>query len=322
MRWLALVAVTLALVVAPPALAERFPDRPVKLVVGFAPGGQSTVLGHLLAEQFNAQWREPLVLDYRAGAGGTIAADHVAKSRPDGHTLLLATSANLPVAQALMPDLPYDALRDFAFVGGVVCSVYALAVNPTVPAKTLSEFVAYARAHPGRLNFASTGNSTVSYLGAQILASAAGVELVHIPYKGTAAALADVVAGHVQMMVAELPQIMPLAAAGSIRVLAVTSEKRTAFAPDVPTAAEQGYPGIVVDSWNAIVVPASTPADTVAQLRRALIAALANPGVARRLDELGFEVIDNARVDMRAVLRKDIERYTAIVKRTAGAAPR
>ena len=316
-RWLTTIAVALALLGTANVYADRYPEHPVKLVLAFPAGGQSTVLGHLLADHLAAQWHEPVILDYRVGAGGTIAADHVAKARPDGYTLLLANTANFAIAQTQLPDLAYNSMRDFVLVGGVVHSSYALAINPGVPAKSVPELVAYLRAHPGRLNHGSSGNGTVSLLAAQMFLSETRTEMVHVPYKGTAAALSDLVGGHIDLTFAELSQVLPFAKAGSIRVLAIASIERSTLAPDLPTLVELGYPAIAIDSWNAIAVPAATPAEVVAVLRRSLIEALANPAVARRMDEMGYEIFDNARQDMRALLRSDIERFAAIAKRTS-----
>jgi len=299
-----------------------YPSQPIKLVVGFAPGGQSTTIARIVADRLTAMWEQSVVIDYRSGASGTIAADHVAKAHPDGYTLLLVAPANMTLASVLNPSLPYDPNRDFEPVGGIVHTPYALAVRQSLPVRTVQELVEYARANPGRLNFGSTGYSSQSLLAAQIFACAAGIDMVEIPYKGTAQAVADLVAGHIDLMFTDLPQLGAPARAGTLRLIAATGSKRPAAAPDLPTLAEQGVPGAAIEPWQGLVAPDGTPPEVVAMLKAALIEMLRDPKVRELLLGFGFEPFDNSRQDLRTTIRTEIETYKAIGKRVCVTAPR
>ena len=269
--------------IALPAIADWQPSRPVKLVVPFAPGGQPDVVARTLAEPLSKALGQPVVIENRPGAGGNIAAEYVARSAPDGHTLLVGTNGPLAVSPALARNLPYDVVRDFAFVTLVGTSPSLIAVHPSLGAATLAEVVAKANAQPGRLNFSSVGKGSVSQLSIEQLNAAAGIETVHIPYNGGAQAVTALLAGDVQLLSLNPTALIPHVQAGRIRVVAQTGAKRSPLIPDVPTVAESGYPGFEAPVWMAIVVPAKTPTEAVTRLHAELAKIIRSPDLKKRL---------------------------------------
>ncbi len=255
----------------------------MKIVVPFAPGGQPDVVARTLAEPLSKALGQPVVVENRPGAGGNIAAEAVARSAPDGHTLLMGTNGPLAVSPALARNLPYDVARDFAFVTLVGTSPSLVAVHPSLGATTLAEVVARAKAQPGRLNFASVGKGSVSQLSMESLNAAAGIETVHVPYNGGAPAVAALLAGDVQLISLNPTALIPHVRAGRIRVVAQTGAKRSPLVPDVPTVAESGYPGFEAPVWMAIVVPAKTPPEAVKRLHAELARIIRAPELKARL---------------------------------------
>jgi tripartite-type tricarboxylate transporter receptor subunit TctC len=281
MRLRALVAACLWL--AFPALADWQPSRPVRLVVPFAPGGQPDVVARSLAEPLSRALGQPVVVENRPGAGGNVAAEAVARSAPDGHTLLVGTNGPLAVSPALAKSLPYDVERDFAFVTLVGTSPSLVAVHPSLGASTLAEVIAKAKAQPGRLNFASVGKGSVSQLSMEQLSAAAGIETVHVPYGGGAQAVAALLAGDVQLLSLNPTALIPHVRSGKVRVVAQTGAKRSPLVPDVPTVAESGFPGFEAPVWMAIAVPAKTPPEAVRRLHAELARIIREPGMRERL---------------------------------------
>jgi tripartite-type tricarboxylate transporter receptor subunit TctC len=308
--------IALALVAANAGSAEPFPSRSIKLVIPQPPGGHSDVIGRTLGPKLAEILQQPVVIDNRAGAGGTIGAELVARSAPDGHTLLLGGSNNLSIAVALLTEVRYDPLRDFVPIGGVANVPYALAVRSSLPLNTLAELLAHARAHPGQLNYGSSGVGSTSNLAVEWIKSAAGVNLVHVPYRVTAQAVLALLASEVDVVVSDLSLLAPHAKAGTLRILAVAGAKRAASALEIPTVAEQGVPGFAIDAWYGIVVPAATPANVVTRLSVALREALQSPEVQQRFEELGYETIVDTPAQFGAFIRADIERYANVIKRT------
>jgi tripartite-type tricarboxylate transporter receptor subunit TctC len=310
-----LVAV-LALALVANASAETFPSRPIKLVIPQPPGGHSDVVGRTLQPKLAELLQQPVVIDNRGGAGGTIGAEAVARATPDGHTLLLGGSNNLSIAVALLADVRYDPLRDFVPVAGVAVVPYALAVRASLPIKTFGELLAYAREHPGRLNYGSNGVGSTSNLAFEWIKSATGVKIVHVPYRVTAQALLALLAGEVDVVVSDLSLLVPHAKAGALRILAVAGEKRAASATEIPTVAEQGIPGFAINAWYGIVAPVGTPSDVVAKLAGALRETLRSPEVQQKFEESGYETIVDTPAEFGAFIRADVERYSKVIRET------
>ena len=296
---------------------EAWPGKPVRMIVPFAPGGPNDFLGRLVAQKVTEQVGQSVVVENRGGAGGTVGLDAAAKSAADGYTLAMGGTSNMAIAPSLYKRLPYDPARDFAAIVNVAHVPYALAVNPTVPARTVKELVALAARKPGNLSYGSSGTGSVSSLAAELLNAMSKVRIVHIPYKGTAPALTDVVAGQIDMMFADLAAINPHARAGKLRVLAVTGGKRLASAPNLPTVAESGLSGYDVSPWFGVVAPAGIPRDAVVKLNGIVAAALKSPDMLQRLNNVGYEPIGGTPEQFAATIKSDIVKYGKVI-RSAG----
>jgi len=299
------------------ASSETYPSRPIRLVVAQAPGGQNDAIARMLTQSLADILKQPVVIENRGGVGGSIGADVVAKAAPDGYTLLLGGSNNLAIAVGLQRNLPYDPVRDFAPIGGIAQVPYALAVNAKVPAGAVAELVAYARAHPAGLTYGSGGAGSTSGLAAELFKSIAEVDIVEIPYKGSAPAVADLVSGHVDIMFVDLALVQAHAKSGTLRLLAAAGETRAPNAPGLPTVAEQGYPGFAITAWYGLVAPAATPAPVIARLEQALSDVLRSDDFRQRLLQQGYEPIDAPPAALSAMIRGDIARFTALI-RSAG----
>src|SRR5664279_3222221 len=259
-----------------PAHAQTFPTRTITLVIPFAPGGSNSVVGRAIADKIGELLGEKIVIDNRPGAGGTVGTRAVAKSEPDGYTLLLSFTGTMAIAPSLYKNVGYDPRRDFAPIGMIGNAPNSLVVHPSFPAKTLAEFVAYSKANPGKVNFGSAGAGTVSHITGEYFAASAGIKLVHIPYKGTGPALTDLLGGHIPMAFAPVPASHANVSAGLLRALAVTSTTRSSLMPDVPTISEQALPGFDASLYYGLVAPAGTPRPIIDKLNRELQAALAS----------------------------------------------
>jgi len=256
----------LVLLTGRPAQAQAaYPSRTVKMLVPYPAGGTTDLLGRLIADQFKVGLNATVVVENKPGAGTTLGADQVAKSEPDGYTLLMATSTTLAINKTLYKKLPYDPVKDFAPVGLVAGVPFALIINPSIPAKSLTEFIAYAKSKPG-LAYGSAGNGSPQHLGAEMLKTIAGIDIRHVPYRGSIPAMLDVIAGHIPFMVVDLQPALQQIREGKVRVLGVTTPKRVAAAPDIPTLAEAGLAGFELVAWQAVVAPAGTPRAIVDQL--------------------------------------------------------
>ena len=293
---------------------EAYPERPVKLVVAQAAGGQTDVIARMLAQRLSEILKQPVVVENRGGIGGTIGADYVSKAPADGYTLLVGGPSNLAIAVALYKSLPYDPVKDFIPIGRVARVPYALAVIAKLPVRTLAELVSYARAHPGRLTYASGGDGSNSSLAAELFKSMAGIDIVQIPYKGSAPGLADLVGGQVDIMFADLAQILPHARAGTLRVLATAGDRRATSLPDLPTMAEQGFPGFAVEPWYGLLAPAGAPPAAIGKLDEALAQVMRSDEFRQRLLQHGYEPIDDATAILGALIRSDIAKYSTLVR--------
>ena len=286
----------------------------VRFVVGFTPGGPSDILARALGAKLADTLGQPVVVENRPGAGGNLAAEVVAKSTPDGNTWLLGNNSILATNAALYSRLGYDPVKDFAPVALVGIQPNMLVVHPSVPAHSVAELIAYAKQHPGKLNYASTGAGVASHLSAELFKAMAGVDMVHVPYKGAQPALTDVIAGQCQVMFATSASAIPYVKAGRLRALAVTTAKRSPSLPDLPTISEAGVPGFESITWHGVVVPSQTPAPVVDRLNRAINTALGQPDLRERLEGLGVEVAGGSPQDFAAYIASEIPKWTKVVK--------
>jgi tripartite-type tricarboxylate transporter receptor subunit TctC len=308
-----------ALLAGTPANADDYPSKPIRLIVPFAAGGAVGAVARVLSAPLAASLGQAVVIDNRGGAGGIIGMDAVAKSPADGYTLLLAHSG-LTYMPGLYRKLPFDPVKDFDGVITAVSGSYVMAVSAEAPFKTLAELIAYAKAHPGQLTYGSAGIGSTLHLAAEFFKRAAGVDILHVPYKGAAQATTDLVGGQVQMMFGPLVAIMPLAEAGKLRALAVTSAKRSALAPNVPTMIESGIAGFEVSGWYGLAAPAGTPKAAIAKINGETNRALKSPELIEQFRLQGYEPLGGTPEEMNAQIKTDVERWTKII-RDAGIQP-
>jgi len=294
--------------------AQQFPAKPLHLIVPFPPGGGNDTVARAIAQQIGPDLGQPVVIDNRPVAGGSVGAELAAKAPADGHTLFLAGVGSHAVNPNLHAKLPYDPVKDFAPITLVASAPSVLVVNPAVPARTLAEFTSYARAHPGKLNYASNGNGSAAQLAAALYESMADVRMVHVPYKGIAPALTDLLSGEVQLMFGTIVALVPQIQAGKLRALAVTSRKRSSLLTDVPTLAESGLPDYEAGSWYGILAPAGTPREVIDRLHAAIVRALKQPDVAKRLAAEGAELIGSTPEEFAAHIKAEIARVGQVVR--------
>ncbi len=309
-RILAVAVIAPALV--SPVLAQTYPTKPIRIVIGTPPGGGSDLMARTIGQQFTQAWGQQIVLDARPGASGNIAAEHVAKSAPDGYTLYVPYGTHT-VNPSLYARAGYEPIRDFAPVSLIATQYNALVVHPTVPVRTVKEFVALARSRPGKMNYASSGNGSPTHLGMELFKIAAKIDLTHVPYKGAALSRTDLLGGHIDTMFDVLRTALPFHHAGRARILAVASERRSALAPDVPTVDESGYQGIVIRSWHALLAPAGTPQAIVEQLQTELRRGLTAPALKDKLAKDGVEVVASTPAELEAFMRADIVKWKNVV---------
>lgn len=296
-----------------PALsAAAYPAQPIRLLVPNPPGGATDVLARILGQKLGDALGQPVVIDNRAGGGGIIATEIAARAAPDGYTLLLGFNGNMAYSPALVRT-PYDPLKDFAPVALVAASQYLMVAHPSVP-KSLKEFVSYAKSRAGQVNYASAGNGTPSHLAAELFKQAAGVTLVHVPYKGGAPAATGVIAGEAHIFLGSIPATLPQVKAGRLHALGVTGASRAATAPEIPTIAELGYPGFEVTAWYGVLVPARTPNAIVARLNAEIIKVLRTPGTAEQMSRQGLETNPSSPQEFAAHLKREVPRWARIVK--------
>ena len=299
-----------------PASAQNYPESPIRLVVAFAPGGLNDLVARLIAEQIGSRLGQPVIVENKPGAGGEIGADFVAKSKPDGYTILMGAISNIGMAPGQHPDLRYNPLKDFEPIALVAGSTNVLVVNPNFEAHSVKELIELARQKPGTINFASAGEGSAGHLTAVLFELTAGVKLVHIPYKGDVPAATDVAAGHVQMVFAALPAVLPLIKGGKLRALAVTTKKRSSSLPDVPTVAEAGnLPDFEVSIWVGVLAPAGTPKPIVDLLGKAIEEAVSRPEMRDRFKPLGVDADFRASAQFAEYMRSEILKWTEVSKK-------
>jgi tripartite-type tricarboxylate transporter receptor subunit TctC len=271
---------------APALGADAYPSKPVRLYVGYVPGGSADSIARLFAQELGSAWGQPVIVENRPGASGSLAAGAAARAPADGYTILLGSNANA-INVSLYKNLSFDLRRDLAPVALLTTFPNILAINPALPVHNVTELIAYARAHPGGVNFASSGAGSSTNLAAALFASKAGIQVTHIPYKGSAPALTDLMAGQVDAIFDNAPSVLPFVQSNKVRALGVTSRERQPASPDIPTISESGLPGFEVTSWYGLFLPAGTPAPVVQALNRAVDRALAKPDVRRKLAVMG-----------------------------------
>jgi tripartite-type tricarboxylate transporter receptor subunit TctC len=285
--------------------------------VPFPPGGATDAAARLVAVKMSEHWGQPVLVDNRAGAGGNVGSDLVAKSPPDGYTLVMGVTGSHAINTSLYSKMPYDPVANFVAISQVAVVPNVLVVHPSVPAKNLAELVALAKKKPGELNYASLGNGTAAHLGMEMLKSDAGVDITHVPYKGSAPAVSDLIAGQVQMMVDGLPSALPHVKAGKLRAIALTSLRRSPSLPELPTIAET-YPGFYADAWSGLFAPKGTPQPVVDKLSAEVQRILKLPDVREKLAALGAEPVGSRQVEFAAHVKKEIDKWAKVVK-TSGA---
>ncbi len=309
-------AATLLLACSSQAFAQdatNFPAKPIRIIVPFPAGGTADILPRVLGEKLTTRFGQTVLVENRAGAAGNIGAETVFKSEPDGYTLLSAPPPPLVINPSLYAKLAFDPAQ-FVPVAVIAAVPNVLLVHPKVPANTIQEFIAYAKANPDKLNYASQGSGTTSHLTAELFKSMAGVRITHIPYKGTAPALTDLLAGQVDMMFDNLGVSLQHVRSGKLKALALGSLKRIPALPNVPTVAESGLPGFVAVTWFGVVAPPKTPADIAAKLSAAIAETLKNPDVVRRLQDLSAEPVGNTPVEMAAFMKEEVERWRRVIQ--------
>ena len=296
------------------AVAQGYPNKPVRLVVPFPPGGPLDSVGRQIAQKLTEAWGQPVVVDNRPGAGGNIGADLVAKSAPDGYTVVMGALSTHAVNPSLYPSMPYDAVRDFAPITLVAVTPNVLVVNPSLPVNSVQELVAYARARPGKLSFGSGSNGSAGHLAGELFKVDAGVEMVHIPFKGGAPATQALLAGDTQLMFDNLANAMPQVKAGKLRALAVTTAQRSKLAPELPTMAEAGLPGFDISTWFGLLAPAGTPPGVVARWNADVTRILDAPEMRERLAAQGAEAAPTTPAAFAQFIAAELAKYARIVK--------
>ena len=296
--------------------AQTWPTKPIKIVLGFPPGGATDILSRDFAAKLGEELKQQVIIENKPGAGGTIGADIVAKAAPDGYTLTIGTSSNHAIAVSLYKKLPYDPVTDFAPITMLAVSQNVVVINPGVPANNIKELVAYAKANPGKLNFGSSGNGTISHLTGEMFNSLNGTQITHIPYKGSAFVFPDLLSGQISVMYDSTISIGSLLKSGKVKALAVTGGKRSAFLPELPTVAESGYPDFESSNWFGFFAPAATPKDILAKLNAAAVKVLAAPDLNARFALQGAEIVANSPSDALKMVKADIVKWAEVAKKS------
>ena len=303
-----------AALVCTPAAAQPYQVKPVRIIVTFPPGGPTDIVGRALAQKLTETFKQQFIVDNRAGAAGVLGTDIAAKSAPDGYTLLLGTSSGLSLNPALNPKLPYNAFKDFAPISRVVINPQILVLHPSLPANSVKDLIRLAKARPGQINYASPGHGSPNHLGIEMLKAMAGIDMVHIPYKGTAPALIDLMAGQVSLMFNSMPSVLPHVTSGKLKGIAVGSAKRSPAAPEIPTVAEAGVAGFEYVTWYGLFAPAATPKDIITRLNTEVVRMLADPELAQRFSSQGAEPSSTTPEQLAAFQREEHERWKRVIQ--------
>jgi tripartite-type tricarboxylate transporter receptor subunit TctC len=313
-RGFAAAAMVLALLVAPSARAQDFPNRPIRVVIAFPAGGPTDFVGRLITDKMTAALGQRVYIEYKPGANGTVGADNIAKADPDGYSLFLTTAGAVTVSPHIMANIPYDALRDFAPIAEVVTNTTMLVVNPKLGINNAKELVALAKAKPGAIPFASTGIGSTPHLAQELLDAAAGVQFLHVPYRGAAPALTDLLAGQVEVLAADLPVLVAQIEAHGVVPIGAAADRRNEILPDVATLAEQGYPDTDASNWIALLAPAKTPPAVIAKLNGALNAALDDPPIREKIVKSGAIPVGGTAQAMAIFLKAEYEKWGRVVR--------
>jgi tripartite-type tricarboxylate transporter receptor subunit TctC len=296
------------------AQAQTYPDRPIRLIAPFPAGGLADVLARAVGDELSKSLGQPVIVENRTGAGGNIGADAVAKAAPDGYTLMMSSAGILTANQFLYATMPFDPEKDFTPVSNVADMPMMVVVSPKVEAKTLQELVAFARAHPDRLNFGSPGIGTTGHLGLALFMHAANIKLTHVPYRGAAPAMTDLLAGQIDGVVDNPPTVLPQIEGGRLRALAVAGKQRMTLLPDLPTAAEAGVPGYEASSWFGVVAPAGTPQAIVEKLHKAIATGLSQPAVRERFAKTGARLLGNSPAEFAVQIKSDRKMWGELIR--------
>ena len=307
----------LALSMTGAALAQGvYPDKPIKLLVGYAPGGSADIAARLAARELTLELNQPVIVENRPGAGGNIASEMLTRARPDGYTLLMGATAQIVINPSLYKNMTFNPIKDMAPVTLMQNEYKLLVMNPKVPAKTLKEFIAYAKAHPTGVTFGSPGIGSPAHLAGELMNQQAGLTMLHVPFKGTSASVANLVSGNVTMAIDNMPALLPQVKAGALRALAVASEKRAPAAPNIPTMQEAGLPGFVVPAWKGLMAPAGTPRPIIDRLNAAMVKILAKPEVRKQMLDLGADPVGNTPEEFATMIKAQTVKWAALVKST------
>jgi tripartite-type tricarboxylate transporter receptor subunit TctC len=302
------------LLLAAGVAAAQFPAKPVRLVIGFPPGGPADLFGRTLAQGMSANLGQPVVVENRSGAGGVVGVDSVAKAAPDGYTLAMNSLSSVAMAPFSLSSMPYDPRRDLALITTVVRVPEVLVVHPSLPVNTLADLITYAKANPGKVNFGSAGSGSITHLAGEVLKVEAQINLVHVPYKGAAPAVNDLLGGQVQMGIFDVPVLLAHIRAGKLKALAVTSLKRAPSLPEVPTTAEMNYPKVNSDNWYGLVAPAATPPDILKRIHAAAMAALNSPAVIEQFAKVSGTSFPSSPEEYSAFLASEQAKWGAIIR--------
>jgi tripartite-type tricarboxylate transporter receptor subunit TctC len=313
-RVLAAVFACAAALMAATAQAQAFPDKPIRVIVGFPPGGPTDAVARIVGEHVSQTLGQPVIVENRPGASGNIAAAYVARSAADGYTLFFSTAGVLSMNPFLYANPGFDVKRDFAPITHAVSVPALLVVQPAFPADDVKTLVQMARQEPGRISFASAGFGGPPHMAVELLKSVAHIDLLHVPYKGAAPAVTDLISGQVKMGILDLPVLLPQVRAGKLKALAITSKARSPLLPDLPTMTEAGYPGATFDNWYGVVAPAATPAQVRERLAAAFIAALQDPGVNRKLTDMGAVVVASTPAEFGAMIQAETRRWGQVIQ--------
>ena len=293
--------------------AQAYPTKPIRLVIHFPPGGPTDIVGRAVAQKLTEAWGQQVIVDNRPSAGGIVGVEAVVRSNPDGHTLLFATGGSMSIAPAFNPKLPYDVFKDLAPVSLVVINPQILVFHPAFPPNSVKDLIVLAKSRPGTINYASVGPGSPNHLGMEMLKSMAGIDMVHIPYKGTAPALTDLLAGQVSLMFNSMPSVLPQVKSGKLKGIAVGSAKRSPAVPDIPTVAESGVPGFDYVTWYGLFAPAATPKAIIAKLNAQVVSMLAEPELAQRLVVQGADPQSSTPEGLARYMREEHERWKKVI---------
>ena len=306
--------VALSMLGAGPAAAQDYPDRPIRLLVGFAAGGPADIMARLVGDKLAEAWGKPVIVENVTGGAGNVAADRAAKAAPDGYTLMAAASATIVTNPSLYQKLGFDPVKDFAPITQAVYTPNLLAVPADLPVNSVAELVAYARAQPGKVTFGSAGVGTSQHLAGELFKTMAGIDITHVPYRGIAAVMPDLLAGRISMVFGNITAVLPLVREGRLRALAVTSPRRWASVPDLPTMIEAGYRDFDSTAWFGLMTPAGTPQPVIDKIHQETVRILARPEIRKRFDEIGMAVIGNTPAEFAAVIAAETPQWAKVIK--------